>query len=114
MGRQLKRSQAVKLVVDFVTSESFESQVAVHFHFDPSKFEVEENMVQYIPEFFWVETEWLQPEHLKAIDEQLLATNEAYKTIVEFLQNPDLPKFENLKKAVTTLMDFSSVYAITE
>ena len=110
LGNQLTQEEAAELAIDFIQSESFEASVAVFFNFDATKFNPEVELIAELANFFWVRSTWLNPEALKIINSKLFATNSAYQTISQFLEDPNSPKFAKLKQNVTSLMDFSSAY----
>ena len=110
LGTNLSQAEVIDLVVSFVGSENFEAYVAVFFNFDAARFEAEDDLIEEIPEHFWIRSSWLEPESTKEIHSRLLNQNKHYNLLTEFLLNPTDPKFSKLKVEVETFMDFSSAY----
>ena len=113
-GNNLTQEQAVDVVINFIQGESYETSVAVFFNFDPSRFDQENDLIGALPESFWVRSSWLNDDSVKAINSKLLDTNETYRTLSQFLNEPDNPRFAKLKHDVTSLLDFGSVYSPNE
>ncbi len=109
-GSNLNEDDIVHLVVDLVTRFQLEIPVAFAFHFDSLRFGEDAANMETLQSRFWSTWSGFAPSQQATIDGRLRRESPTYATMLEFLEEPRISRFDGLLASALNNGDLSLIY----